>query len=134
MKTRHYAPFLAALIALTFAIAGPGTTAGAASQKTPADKTVKWTSTSTQTAAENSTEHWKKHGSQFPECKTKEQYIAAANAFITHPPKGTLAKKRDNGDTLFYNPATNTFAVRSKYGVPRTMFKPDDGMKYWNRQ
>ena len=28
----------------------------------------------------------------------------------------------------------NVFAVMSKAGAPRTMFKPDDGMAYWEQQ
>ena len=41
---------------------------------------------------------------------------------------------RANGDTLIYDPKANVFAVRSKAGAPRTMFKPDDGMAYWQEQ
>ena len=41
---------------------------------------------------------------------------------------------RKNGDTLFYDPKGNVFAVANKDGAPRTMFKPDEGMAYWEKQ
>lgn len=56
-------------------------------------------------------------------------------SFLTDPPPGTLTKVREsNGDILRYNPSTNTFGVMSSDGVPKTMFKPSDGMAYWNAQ
>jgi len=63
-----------------------------------------------------------------------DQYVDKAHAFVGHPPKGTLTLTRKNGDTLFYDPKGNVFAVASKDGAPRTMFKPDDGMAYWEKQ
>ena len=93
-----------------------------------------WSSTSQMSARENAEHHWRKHGAQFPELKTAAEYEAAAHAFVDHPPPGTLTKHDRNGDTLFYDPATNTFAVSRRDGAPRTMFKPDNGMNYWNRQ
>ncbi len=50
------------------------------------------------------------------------------------PQKTTLKKTRTNGDKLFYHPKSNTFAVQNQQGVPKTMFKPNDGMQYWNAQ
>ena len=38
------------------------------------------------------------------------------------------------GDILYYDPKGNVFAVSNKEGAPRTMFKPDDGMAYWEKQ
>jgi pyocin large subunit-like protein len=49
---------------------------------------------------------------------------------VGHPPKGALTLTRKNGDTLFYDPKANVFAVANKDGAPRTMFKPDEGMAY----
>lgn len=63
-----------------------------------------------------------------------DQYVSKAHAFVGHPPQGTLTLTRKNGDTLFYDPKGNVFAVASKDGAPRTMFKPDDGMAYWEKQ
>jgi len=45
-----------------------------------------------------------------------------------------LTKTRPNGDTLYYDPSTNTFAVQNANGAPKTMFKPAAGMAYWNKQ
>jgi pyocin large subunit-like protein len=60
--------------------------------------------------------------------------VQKAHAFVGHPPKGTLTLTRKNGDILYYDPKGNVFAVASKEGAPRTMFKPDDGMAYWDKQ
>ena len=83
---------------------------------------------------DNAEHHWQKHGGEFPEFATRDAYVAGAHAFVDHPPPGTLTKSRDNGDTLFYNPDSNTFAVRASNGAPRTFFRPDNGMAYWERQ
>jgi pyocin large subunit-like protein len=53
---------------------------------------------------------------------------------VHHPPPGTLIKHDARGDTLFYQSSTDTFAVMDSRGEPRTFFKPDNGMAYWNRQ
>ena len=66
--------------------------------------------------------------------QTAEDYGDKIKAFTSKPPKGTETVKRANGDTLFYQASTNTFAVTDKNGVPRTMFKPDNGASYWARQ
>jgi len=104
-------------------------------QLTTANNTnVKWSYTKQLTAEENATAHWEKHKDEFPEFSSAAEYIKAANDFINNPPKGTKVKIEKDGDVLFYHPATNVFAVRAKTGVPRTMFKPDAGIDYWNRQ
>ena len=54
--------------------------------------------------------------------------------FVRSPPEGTLIKVRKNGDTLYYNPKTNIFAIKNANGTPRTMYKPEKGMEYWNKQ
>jgi filamentous hemagglutinin len=85
-------------------------------------------------AARNAEEHWEKHGGEFPEFHSAREYEDGALRFITNPPAGTLTKTNDRGDTLYYEPATNTFAVKDRRGEPRTFFRPDDGRVYWNRQ
>ncbi len=85
-------------------------------------------------ARANAEEHWEKHGSEFPEDRSETDYVREANAFVHHPPPGTLIKHDARGDTLFYQPASDTFAVMDSRGEPRTFFKPDNGMAYWNRQ
>lgn len=66
--------------------------------------------------------------------KSAEDYLRKVRAFTESTPKGTETVKRPNGDTLYYQAATNTFAVVDRNGVPRTMFKPDDGPAYWAQQ
>lgn len=78
--------------------------------------------------------HWVKHRAEFPEYRTAGEYIEAAQAFLARPPPGTLKKSRPNGDRLFYDPSTNTFAVGTATGAPRTMFRPTSGRAYWDRQ
>lgn len=93
-----------------------------------------WSSKSTTTAVKNALEHWNKHQKEFPEINNAKQYAEKANSFVSNPPIGTLTKNRPNGDTMYYDPSSNTFAVATKNGEPRTMFRPTDGMNYWNRQ
>lgn len=61
-------------------------------------------------------------------------YLAKVEAFTGRPPTGTERVERPNGDVLLYQAATNTFAVVSRDGVPKTMFKPRDGASYWAEQ
>jgi pyocin large subunit-like protein len=82
----------------------------------------------------NAEEHWEKHGTEFPEFHSAREYEEGALRFVTDPPPGTLTKANDRGDTLYYDPATNTFAVKDRRGEPRTFFRPDDGRAYWDRQ
>lgn len=93
-----------------------------------------WSSKRTATAVENAFDHWDKHSSEFPEYQNSLQYVKAAQEFVSNPPAGTLVKTRPNGDTLLYNPSTNTFAIKTIGGAPRTMFRPQDGMNYWSKQ
>lgn len=82
----------------------------------------------------NAQEHWSKHGRDFPQYHSAEDYEHGAQSFTHDPPPGTRIKHRSNGDTLLYNPETNTFAVEDKNGKPRTYFRPDNGPAYWDRQ
>lgn len=66
--------------------------------------------------------------------KSADDYLTKVRAFTEATPRGTETVKRPNGDTLYYQAATNTFAVVDRNGVPRTMFKPDDGPAYWAQQ
>ncbi|RZK47939.1 MAG: hypothetical protein EOO99_11915, partial [Pedobacter sp.] len=90
-----------------------------------------WTSTNKMSSVKNAFGHWKKHGAEFPEFINAKQYVEGAKNFMHNSPAGTLMKTRANGDILKYHPGTNTFGVMDASGVPRTMFRPTDGMKYW---
>ena len=65
---------------------------------------------------------------------TAQDYLAKVRAFTLRPPAGTDRVERPNGDVLLYQASTNTFAVVSRDGVPKTMFKPRDGDAYWAEQ
>ncbi len=65
---------------------------------------------------------------------TPQDYLARIQAFTARPPAGTDRVERPNGDVLLYQASTNTFAVVSRDGAPRTMFKPRDGAAYWAEQ
>ena len=65
---------------------------------------------------------------------TAEDYLARVDAFTTRPPAGTERVERPNGDVLLDQASTNTFAVLSRDGVPKTMFKPRDGAANWAEQ
>ncbi|HEY1709908.1 MAG TPA: hypothetical protein VGG10_16685 [Rhizomicrobium sp.] len=134
----------ALLIAVLFAIVAfqrqgtPDTTPlpptpSASLRATQADGDVVW-SHGRDGSERNAEEHWEKHGGEFPEYHSALDYEHGAQAFITHPPAGTLTKHDDRGDTLYYDPASNTFAVADRRGEPRTYFRPHNGMAYWERQ
>ena len=65
---------------------------------------------------------------------TAEDYLAKIRTFTSRPPAGTDRVERPNGDVLLYQVSTNTFAVVSRDGVPKTMFKPREGAAYWAEQ
>jgi len=78
--------------------------------------------------------HFKKHAAEFGNI-TKQQYLKGAQDLVSSKPGGNiLTKVRPNGDTIFYNKATNEFAVKTSDGIIRTYFKPTDGINYFNRQ
>jgi len=93
-----------------------------------------WSATKKLSGVENAFEHWGNHGDEFPEYGNAKQYVEGAHEFFSNSPEGTLMKSRENGDTLFYHPESNTFGVTNSNGVPRTMFRPIEGMDYWLKQ
>ncbi len=76
---------------------------------------------------------FERNGSDFGS-RTPQDYLAKVQAFTASPPAGTDRVERPNGDVLLYQASTNTFAVVSRDGVPKTMFKPRDGAAYWSEQ
>lgn len=76
---------------------------------------------------------YERNGAAFG-ARSADDYLQKVKAFTENTPRGTETVKRANGDTLFYQASTNTFAVTDRKGVPRTMFKPDDGPTYWAQQ
>jgi pyocin large subunit-like protein len=92
-----------------------------------------WAPSKRFSAEEGAQRQFERDGEAFG-AKSVDQFVKKAHAFVGHPPKGTLTLTRKNGDILFYDPRGNVFAVSNKEGAPRTMFKPDDGMAYWEKQ
>ena len=82
---------------------------------------------------ENADYQFKKNGADLG-ASSEDDFVAKAHAFIDHPPAGAETLKRANGDTLIYDAKANLFAVASKDGAPRTLFKPRDGETYWAQQ
>lgn len=97
------------------------------------DASVKWASNRRNTAQENVAKQFRRNGEDFGAANAND-YAAKASAFVSHPPAGVKTAVRGNGDKLFYDPASNTFAVMNKRGLPKTMFKPRDGAAYWTQQ
>ena len=92
-----------------------------------------WSSNAKYSAQENAAYHFERDGETFG-AATLDAFVRKAHAFVNEPPKGALTLTRANGDRLVYDPDANVFAVATKEGAPRTMFKPDDGMAYWEKQ
>lgn len=92
-----------------------------------------WAANRTRTAEENAQRGFERYGAEFAAADV-DDYVRKTHAFVGHPPAGAETLKRANGDTLIYDPKDNVFAVVTKAGAPRTMFKPDDGEAYWTTQ
>jgi hypothetical protein len=76
---------------------------------------------------------FQRNGADFG-AETADDYLAKVRAFTQSPPAGTERVERPNGDVLLYQASTNTFAVLSREGVAKTMFKPREGAAYWAEQ
>jgi len=110
-------------------------TGAVASEAMAAETTVKpvLTANRRETVDAKVTRLYERNGAAFG-ARSPEDYLARIKAFTESPPPGVDRVRRPNGDTLFYQASTNTFAVVSRDGTPRTMFKPDDGPAYWAEQ
>jgi pyocin large subunit-like protein len=98
-----------------------------------ADGKPMWAPNRKHTAQENADYQFGKNGKDFG-AATEAQYVAKVHAFVDAPPAGVQKIERSNGDALLYDAKTNTFAVVTKDGAPRTMFKPQNGAAYWTQQ
>lgn len=76
---------------------------------------------------------YERNGADFG-ARSAQDYLAKVQAFTRQPLPGVETIQRPNGDTLYYQASSNTFAVVARDGTPRTMFKPDDGQAYWAEQ
>jgi pyocin large subunit-like protein len=92
-----------------------------------------WAANRRYSAEENAEYQFEHRGSDFGATSVKD-YVAKVHAFVDAPPKRVKSFVRRNGDTLLYDPERNIFAVVTRDGAPRTMFKPQDGAAYWDQQ
>jgi pyocin large subunit-like protein len=92
-----------------------------------------WAANKRHTAEENARYQFARDGADFG-ARDVGDFVAKAHAFVERPPSGAETLKRGNGDKLIYDPKANVFAVVSRDGAPRTMFKPRDGASYWQEQ
>jgi pyocin large subunit-like protein len=117
--------------------AAPGPSASVDPRDQPvalaADGKPIWAANRKHTAQENADYQFGKNGHDF-NAATEADYVQDAHAFIDTPPPGVQRVQRSNGDSLLYDPKTNTFAVATSAGAPRTLFKPHDGAAYWQQQ
>ena len=80
--------------------------------------------------------HFNKHAGEWGAGNiTKDSYLKRAIDLLGREPGGEiLGHTRANGDILRYNTITNEFAIGAQDGTIRTLFKPKDGLNYWNKQ
>src|SRR5690606_11195828 len=74
-----------------------------------------WAPNRSNTGEENARLRFQRNGADF-EAETVDDYVAQVHAFIGDPPEGTETVRRANGDTLYYHPESNTFAVATRDG------------------
>ncbi len=92
-----------------------------------------WAANRLHSADENARYQFAKKGGDFG-ARSENDYVVKVHAFVERPPSDAQYLDRRNGDRLIYAPRANTFAVVSRDGAPRTMFKPRDGAAYWAEQ
>jgi len=113
---------------LTAAAAGPAEAAATAEAAKPV-----LTANRRETVDAKITRLFERNGADF-NTRSAEEYLGRVQAFTTRPPADAERVERPNGDVLLYQASTNTFAVVSRDGVAKTMFKPRDGAAYWAEQ
>jgi pyocin large subunit-like protein len=92
-----------------------------------------WAANRRHSADENAEYQFNRDGADFG-AKSVDDFVTKVHAFVDHPPADAATLVRSNGDKLIYDSKSNVFAVVTKDGAPRTMFKPRDGAAYWDEQ
>jgi pyocin large subunit-like protein len=90
-----------------------------------------WAANRKLTAEEAAERQFTRHGQDFA-ARSVEDYARKAQAFVSNPPKGAEVVEVRRGK-IMYDAKSNTFAAATKDGVPRTMFKPEEGAAYWEK-
>jgi pyocin large subunit-like protein len=97
------------------------------------DGEAKWAATKRYSAEEGAQRTFERNGEDFG-AGSVDAFVRKAHDFVTDPPAGVEKIEKANGDVLFYDARSNTFAVANRDGLPKTMFKPKDGADYWAEQ
>ncbi len=92
-----------------------------------------WAANRQLTADEAAAASFERNGADFG-AKSVDDWVTKVHDFVDDPPRGVAKITRANGDVLFYDAKENIFAVATKTGAPRTMFKPREGAAYWDKQ
>jgi pyocin large subunit-like protein len=92
-----------------------------------------WAANRRHSADENAEYQFNRDGADFG-AKSVDDFVTKVHAFVDHPPADAATLERRNGDKLIYEAKTNVFAVVTRDGAPRAMFKPRDGAAYWDEQ
>lgn len=92
-----------------------------------------WAANRQLSADEAAAANFERNGADFG-AKSVDDWVTKVHDFVDEPPRGVATIKRANGDVLFYDAKANIFAVATKDGAPRTMFKPREGAAYWDKQ
>lgn len=77
-------------------------------------------------------EHYSKHGKEMG-YGSAEEYLAGANATIQNS-SAKHKKEKEDGDDIYYVESTNDLVIVSTDGYIRTYFRPDEGIRYYNKQ
>lgn len=85
------------------------------------------------TADEAAKANFERNGEDFG-IRSADAWVTRVHDFVESPPRGAERLTRANGDVLIYDAKDNVFAVVTKDGAPRTMFKPREGAAYWDKQ
>ena len=71
-------------------------------------------------------DHFRRHGAQFPHIGNEQDYLQAAEAFLNGPiGANTLECNRPQGGRVRYDTVTQEYAVVRADGTIATYFKPD---------
>ena len=89
-----------------------------------------WSSGKSGKPLQNLMGHWQKHKKEFSEINNVIEYLGMARNVVK---TAQMSKTRANGEKLFYDPKTNTFVATLPDGTPKTMFRPKNGMEYFNK-
>jgi pyocin large subunit-like protein len=92
-----------------------------------------WAANRQLSADEAAAASFERNGADFG-AKSVDDWVTKVHDFVDDPPRSVATIKRANGDVLLYDAKANVFAVATKDGAPRTMFKPREGAAYWDKQ